>query len=169
MSSGGKKNNFRQACCRRMLFNMTLSRSAADWFGRSVRMAALAGFALASYAGAPAQAAVDQAADAHSVPSVDGGIGSCSAEFTVNDGTGSPVYDAKVKVHIAYGFMRTHKLDLEVGTNVDGKARFTGLPEKVKEPLHFRAMQGDRQGDADYDPAENCGAKQTIVVSKDGK
>ena len=66
--------------------------------------------------------------DPKSVPVVDGGIGDCSADFTVNDTAGAPVYAAKIKVHIAYGFMYARKLDLEVGTNVDGKARFTGLP-----------------------------------------
>src|ERR1039458_5012053 len=83
------------------------------------------------------------AADAHTVPAVDGGIGSCSAEFTVKDQVGSPVYDSKVRVHIAYGIF--HKLDLEVGTNIDGKARFTGLPNRVKQPLLFRVSQGDRE------------------------
>ena len=64
--------------------------------------------------------------------------------------------------------MRAHKLDLEVGTNVDGKARFTGLPEKVKEPLHFKATQGDSEGEAVYNPTGNCTAKQTIALSKGG-
>lgn len=151
-----------------MLFYMRHTRSAAfDRFGRSVRLAVLVGFALAFCGGTPLHASGDPAADAHTVPVIDGGIGSCSVEFTVTDKAGSPVYDAKVRVHIAYGFMRTHKLDLEVGTNVDGKARFTGLPDKVKEALHFRASQEDRKGGAVYDPTENCTSKQTVVILKD--
>ena len=59
------------------------------------------------------------APDPHSVPVVDGGIGQCSADFTVTDAEGAPVYAAKIKVHIAYGFMYARKLDLEVGTNAD--------------------------------------------------
>ena len=104
------------------------------------------------------------AADAHTVPAVDGGIGSCSAEFTVKDQAGSPVYDSKVRVHIAYGIF--HKLDLEVGTNIDGKARFTGLPNRVKQPLLFRVSQGDREGSAVFDPAEGCQAERAVVISK---
>src|SRR6266550_2496219 len=56
----------------------------------------------------------------------------------------APVYAAKIKVHIAYGFMSAHKLDLEVGTNSDGKARFTGLPDHLKRGLFFEASEGDR-------------------------
>lgn len=119
---------------------------------------------LAFFGGTGLRAA--DAPDAHAIPSVDGGTGSCSVEVTVKDASASPVYDAKVRVHIAYGFMRTHKMDLEVGSNVDGKARFSGLPEKVKEPLHFTATQGDRTGDWDFDPAEKCTATATITISK---
>src|ERR1700730_5210327 len=67
-------------------------------------------------------------ADPKSIPVVDGGIGPCSADFTVTDAAGASVYAAKIKVHIAYGFMYARKLDLEVGTNIDGKARFIGMP-----------------------------------------
>ena len=80
-------------------------------------------------------------------------------EFTVKDAADSPVYDSKVRVHIAYGMFNAHKLDLEVGTNVDGKARFTGLPNRVKQPLQFKASQGDREGSAAYDPAEGYQAR----------
>src|ERR1017187_7415815 len=52
--------------------------------------------------------------DPKSIPAVDGAIGPCSADFTVTDAAASPVYAAKIKVHIAYGFMNARKLDLEV-------------------------------------------------------
>jgi hypothetical protein len=108
-------------------------------------------------------------ADAHTVPSVDGGIGPCSVLFTVTEAAGgAPVYDAKVKVHIAYGFVRAHKLDLEVGTNIDGKARFDGLPNRVKQALHFEASHAGQEGSAVYDPADGCKAEHTIVLSKPG-
>jgi hypothetical protein len=113
-----------------------------------------------------ASAADGLAADAHTVPAVDAGIGPCSAEFTVRDAAGAAVYNAKVRVHIAYGFLRAHKLDLEVGTNVDGKARFDGLPDKVKEPLHFEAVQGELEGSATYNPAEGCKAQHSIDLRK---
>jgi hypothetical protein len=106
------------------------------------------------------------APDPKSVPVVDGGIGTCSADFTVNDANGAPVYAAKIKVHIAYGFMYLHKLDLEVGTNADGKARFTGLPDRVKHGLYFEASEGDRTAEAFDDPATTCKNQFTVVLRK---
>jgi len=104
--------------------------------------------------------------DPKTIPVIDGGIGPCSADFTVNDSNGAPVYDAKIRVHIAYRFMSLHKLDLEVGTNAAGKARFTGLPDKPKQPLLFRATQGEREGSALDDPAKTCKADLMIVLVK---
>jgi hypothetical protein len=110
--------------------------------------------------------ALAQTPDPHSVPVVDGGLGSCSADFTITDADKKPVYAAKVKVHIAYGFMNARKLDLEVGTNIDGKARFTGLPERVKRGLFFEASEGERTGNAFDDPSNTCKAEFTIVIRK---
>lgn len=104
--------------------------------------------------------------DPHAVPALDGGIGSCSADLTVTDSAGAPVYAAKVKVHIAYGFMNTHKLDLELSTNVDGKARFTGLPDRIKHGFYFRASEGDGTGEAFDDPTNTCKAQFTITLQK---
>lgn len=104
--------------------------------------------------------------DPKSVPVVDGGIGDCSADFTVNDTAGAPVYAAKIKVHIAYGFMYARKLDLEVGTNVDGKARFTGLPARVKNGLFFEASEGDRTASAFDNPDTTCKTQFTLVLRK---
>jgi hypothetical protein len=104
--------------------------------------------------------------DPKTVPVIDGGIGPCSADFTVNDAAGAPVYEAKIRVHIAYRFMSLHKLDLEVGTNAAGKARFTGLPDRAKQDLSFRASQGDREGSALDDPAKTCKAEFTIKLDK---
>jgi hypothetical protein len=105
-------------------------------------------------------------ADPKSVPVVDGGIGPCSADFTVTDAAGAPVYAAKIKVHIAYGFMYARKLDLEVGTNSDGKARFTGLPERVKRGLYFEASEADRTAEAFDDPANTCKTQFTLALRK---
>jgi hypothetical protein len=113
-----------------------------------------------------AQTTPAQGVNSHAVPAVDGGIGSCSVLFTVTDGKGAPLYNAKVKVHIAYGFLGAHKLDLEVGTNIDGKASFTGLPSRVKQELHFLASKGDLAGSAFYDPNHNCHGKHDIVLLK---
>lgn len=105
-------------------------------------------------------------ADPKSIPVIDGGIGPCSADFTVNDSSGAPLYDAKIQVHIAYRFMSLHKLDLEVGTNAAGKARFTGLPDKIKQGLFFRASKQDAEGSAFDDPAKTCKAEFTITLQK---
>ena len=104
--------------------------------------------------------------DPKSVPVVDGGIGACAADFTVTDAAGAPVYAAKIKVHIAYGFMYARKLDLEVGTNVDGKARFTGLPDRVKHGLFFEASEGDRSAEAFDEPATTCKTQFTVALRK---
>jgi hypothetical protein len=104
--------------------------------------------------------------DPKDVPVIDGGIGPCSADFTVTDEAGAPVYAAKIKVHIDYGFMYLRKLDLEVGTNADGKARFTGLPDRVKHGLYFEASEGDRTAEAFDDPATNCKAQFTLALRK---
>ncbi len=77
-----------------------------------------------------------------------------------------PVIDGKIRVHIAYGFMNTHKLDLEVGTNIDGKATVTGLPDRIKHGFYFHASQADRTGEAFDDPANTCKAKFSIVLQK---
>lgn len=104
--------------------------------------------------------------DPHSVPVVDGAVGPCSADFTITDNSGAPVYAAKIKVHIAYGFWSVRKLDLEVSTNVDGKARFTGLPDRLKRGLYFHASEGDREGEAFDDPANTCKGQFTITLLK---
>jgi hypothetical protein len=111
--------------------------------------------------------AADDAKDqSKTIPVIDGGVGPCTADFTITDAGGKPLYDAKIKVHIAYRFLNAHKLDLEVGTNVDGKARFTGLPDKIKHGLYFYAMQGDLQAEAFDDPAANCKAAFALALRK---
>ena len=111
----------------------------------------------------PAQ--TQQTPDPHQVPVMDGDAGPCSIAFTVTDAKGAPVYDARIRVHIAYGFAGVRRLDLEAATNVDGKTQFKGLPEKVKGgTLMFRASQGKREGSAIYDPAKNCSGQQSSIV-----
>ena len=106
------------------------------------------------------------APDPKAVPVIDGGIGPCSADFTITDSAATPVYAAKVKVHIAYGTLSVRKLDLEVGTNIDGKARFIGLPNRIKHGVYFHASEGDRSGEAFDDPANTCKAQFTIALQK---
>jgi hypothetical protein len=107
-----------------------------------------------------------QTPDPKSIPVIDGALGPCTADFTITDTANKPIYLAKIKVHIAYGFMSAHKLDLEVSTNVDGKARFTGLPDRVKRGLFFDATESDRTGNAFDDPSKTCQAQFTVTLRK---
>jgi hypothetical protein len=104
--------------------------------------------------------------DPNSIASVDAGLGSCTADFTVTDANGSPVYAAQITVHIAYGFLSAHKLDLQVGTNAAGKARFTGLPSRTKRGLFFQASEGDREASAFDDPSKTCKAQFPLTLRK---
>jgi hypothetical protein len=110
--------------------------------------------------------ALAQTPDPKSIPVIDGALGPCTADFTVTGTDNKPIYLAKIKVHIAYGFLSAHKLDLEVSTNVDGKARFTGLPTSVKRGLFFDASEGDRTGNAFDDPSKTCQAQFTVTLRK---
>jgi hypothetical protein len=101
------------------------------------------------------------------IPVTDGTSGPCSIEFSVTDSDGKPVYAARIDVHMAYGAFGAHKLDMGVYTNAQGKARFTGIPVKVrKPPLEFSAKKDDLVGAATMDPATECKAKHDIVMAK---
>jgi hypothetical protein len=104
--------------------------------------------------------------DPRTIPSLDGGLGPCTADFLITDTDSKPVYNAKVTVHIAYGFMNVRKLDLEVDTNVDGKARFTGLPNNLKHGIYFRASEGGRSGEVFDDPGQTCQKQFAITLRK---
>jgi hypothetical protein len=132
---------------------------------RAFRLLAIAA-CLSARCFAPTQTQAKDAPDPKSVPVVDGVAGPCSADFTITDAASAPVYAAKIKVHIAYRFGSFHKLDLEVSTNSDGKARFTGLPNRVKRGLTFQASEGDRTGEVFDDPANTCTAQFTIALRK---
>ncbi len=89
----------------------------------------------------------------------------CSVAFIVTDPKGAPVYDARIKVHIEYGFAGVRRLDLEAATNVDGKTQFKGLPKKVKGGiLYFRAAKGELEGSATYDPQKNCSGQNSAIT-----
>jgi hypothetical protein len=122
--------------------------------------------ALALFFVTSVQAQNASSADPKSVPVIDGAIGACSADFTITYAAGAPVYAASIRVHIAYGFLNAHKLDLEVGTNADGKARFIGLPEKLKQGLFFQASEGKREGSAFDDTGKTCKANFTIALER---
>jgi len=101
------------------------------------------------------------------VPIIQGGAGPCSLELTVRGADSKPVYAATVKVHIKYGFGGMRKLDLEAGTNSDGKVKFAGLPTRVQRPpLEFHASKDEFEGVAAFDPSTECQAKHDITLEK---
>jgi len=112
------------------------------------------------------QAYAAPAVDPKTVAEVDAGLGPCTADFVITDQDAKPIYAANIRVHITYGFMNLHKFDLQVGTNADGKARFTGLPERTKRGLFFEASAGDRTAEAFDDPATTCKNQFTVTLRK---
>ena len=100
------------------------------------------------------------------IPVIDAEAGPCSVLMTVTDLRGKPVYAATIRVHISHGFLGLRKTDLEIGTNVDGKAKFVGLPEESDEVLYFHAIKGRQKGTAIYLPARNCDANHFVVLSR---
>jgi hypothetical protein len=116
--------------------------------GRRIAFRMLATFFLCV---AGAQSLAGNPAD---VPTISGGMGPCTADFTVVDTSNKPVFDAKIHVKVKYGFMSKRDTDLEVGTNSDGKARMEGLPEKLKKPpMEFTTRNGDPTKSLTNDPA----------------
>ena len=99
------------------------------------------------------------------VPVVDGGIGTCRADFTVKDEAGKPIYDAKIKVTLRYGIFNKRKMDLEIGTNSDGKARIIGLPDSPKKALEFQIKSGTVSKSVEDDPSANCTAVYEVTLS----
>jgi len=116
---------------------------------------------------APGQPAPQDPAPREKVPVMDGGAGPCSLELTVNDTNAKPVYAVIVKVHISYGFAGIRRLDLEAGTNSEGRVKFAGLPARVhRPPLEFHAAKDNLQGMATYDPSGECAASRTVILAK---
>src|ERR1700724_1487967 len=101
------------------------------------------------------------------VPVIQGGAGPCSLELSVMGADGKPVYAATVKVHIKYGFGGMRRLDLEAGTNSDGKVKFAGLPARVQRPpLEFHLSKDEYEGVTDFDPSKECAARHDIRLAK---
>ena len=105
-----------------------------------------------------------QSNPAETVPEISGNLGGCSVEIHVIDSAGKPVYGAQVSVHIRYGFGGFHRLDLQIGTNTDGFARFVGLTERARMPLSFYADSHGRETVVPVDLRQNCHQKQDAAI-----
>ncbi len=102
----------------------------------------------------------------NTVPTVDGGAGPCTVELTATGPNGAPVNNAQIRVHISYGFLGSHQLDLQVATDAHGKARFIGLPESVDGGLFFEASTDTLTGVATDDPNAECHAQHALYMGK---
>ena len=98
------------------------------------------------------------------VPEISGNLGGCSVEVRAIDSAGKPVYGAQVSVHMRYGFGGFHRLDLQIGTNSDGRARFVGLTERARMPLSFYADYHGRETVVPVDLRQNCHQKQDATI-----
>jgi hypothetical protein len=90
-------------------------------------------------------------------------LGPCSADFTVTDPDGKPVYAAIVHVRIRYGFMNIKRMDLEVGTNSEGKARVEGLPAKAR-PLLYDVTKDALKGIVEQDLEATCNGTYAVAL-----
>ena len=99
------------------------------------------------------------------VPQVNANLGPCTVDFTVSEGNNKPLFNAEISVKISYGFMGVKKMDLKVGTNNEGKARFVGLPEKVHNPpLAFVVQAKGLTKTVNYWPSVKCQARYSVVM-----
>ncbi len=99
------------------------------------------------------------------VPQVNANLGPCTVDFTVSEMANQPLFNAEISVKIAYGFMGVKKMDLKVGTNNEGKARFVGLPEKVRRPpLEFVVRAKGLTKTVNYWPSVKCQARYSVVM-----
>ena len=100
------------------------------------------------------------------VPVVNGGAGPCSVEFIALDGDVKPVYGAVITVHVEYGFLGLKELDLQVATNADGVAQFSGLPEDTDGAYFFEAFTESLKGVAVYNPDHECRGRHNIYMAQ---
>ena len=97
------------------------------------------------------------------VPNLNAKLGGCSAEFTVKGADGMPVYGALVHVRVRYGTLGIKRMDLEVGTNGEGRARVSGLPDKARL-MTWDITKDDKKTTVDQDVAKTCAAKLDVVL-----
>lgn len=97
------------------------------------------------------------------LPVLKAGLGPCSADFTVKDADGAPVYLAMIHVRVRYGFANVKRMDLEVGTNSEGQARIEGLPNKA-QPLAYDIQKDMKKATAEQDVASRCQAMFDIAL-----
>jgi hypothetical protein len=98
------------------------------------------------------------------IPVISADVGQCTADFRVVDVNMKPIYSARIALDMKRGFMGMRRTSLEIFTNSDGKARFTGLPNYSKHPLNFDVSFGERKTGVFMDPDEKCQADFQAVL-----
>jgi hypothetical protein len=91
------------------------------------------------------------------------GLGSCSSDFTVKDAEGKPAYNATIHVRVRYGVMSLKRMDLEVSTGSDGKARVEGLPAKAK-PLLYDIEKAGQKATVEQNLEKTCAASHDVSL-----
>jgi len=117
---------------------------------------------LAPAAPAPSSAAASGPATPE-VPMLDAKLGACSADFTVTDAGGAPIYDARIHVRIRYGPLAVKRMDLEIGTNSDGRARLAGLPPRAR-PLVYDITKGTLKSTAGQELVKTCAGVFAVTL-----
>jgi hypothetical protein len=96
------------------------------------------------------------------VPALKAGLGTCAVDFVVKDGDGKPVYQATIHSKIRYGALSVKRMDVEISTNDEGKARIEGL--KIKHDGTYNSGGYVRQGVTPTDdPLTSPGAVHPLV------
>ena len=86
-------------------------------------------------------------------------------DFHVTDANQKPLYNATIDVKIKYGFLGLRRMELEVGTNGDGRARVTGLSSRIrKQPLAFRVWYHDAAKTVLHYPAVDCNKHYDVTL-----
>jgi hypothetical protein len=107
------------------------------------------------------QQAADQSKS--EVPVLKAGLGTCAADFVVSDGNGKAVYLATIHARIRYGALSVKRMDVEVSTNDEGKARIEGLPSKAK-PIVYELEKDGTKGTAQQNVATGCLASLQVTL-----
>lgn len=97
------------------------------------------------------------------VPALKAGLGTCAVDFEVKDSEGKPVYQATIHARIRYGLMSIKRMDVEVNTNDDGKARIEGLPSKAR-PIVYEIEKAGVKATAQQDVATGCLAALRVTL-----
>ena len=74
------------------------------------------------------------------------------------------MYLATIHVRLRYGFMSLKRMDLEVGTNSDGKARVEGLPAKAR-PLNYEIVKDSTRRIVTQDLSTVCNGTYAVSLT----